>query len=229
MACRRDTVRCQGTNQCCCNNLTDMLLFVAEFMRKHEFQYWLAYGTLIGCVRDKTLIPWDEDIDLGITLNTAIVMLMCMNEFLNEDYGYKVSLHPETGKVCTIGIFCSLKNSLHIDLDVFEPQQDFHIDKVARSIEFPGCYFPWRCIENMGEGELSGGTLDKHKFPIPSEPEIFLNNFYGNDWRTPKIKKWIKERILKDPHLAGSMRVKIENMPVYKYEPGRSRGTVEHE
>ncbi len=229
MACRRDTVRCTGTNQCCRNNLTDMLLFIDEFMKRHEFQYWLAYGTLIGCVRDKAVIPWDEDIDLGITLNTAIVLARHMNEFVKAGYNYKISLHPDTGQVLSISIFCSITNSLHVDMDVFQPVQDFHSDKVVQSIEFPGCYFPWRCIEPVGEGELSGGTLDKHKFPIPTEPQIFLDNFYGKDWRTPKIKQWIKERLLKDPMLSGSMRVKIENMPEYRYEAGRLRGKIEHE
>lgn len=229
MPCTRETERCSGTNQCCRNNLTELLLFVDEFMKRHEFQYWLAYGTLLGCVRDKTLIPWDEDIDLGITLNTSVVLLRYMSEFLKVGYSYKVSIHPNTGRILCITIFCSLINALHVDLDVFEPCQDFHMGKIARSIPFPGSFFPWRCIEPVGEGELSGGTLDKHKFPIPTEPEIFLDNFYGNDWRTPKIKKWIKERLLNDVLLEKSLQLTLENMPVYEFELGRTRGTVEHE
>ncbi|MDD3876068.1 MAG: LicD family protein [Bacteroidales bacterium] len=28
--------------------------------------YWIEYGTLLGAVRDKTIIPWDSEFDMGI-------------------------------------------------------------------------------------------------------------------------------------------------------------------
>ncbi len=36
-----------------------------EVLNKLKINYWLCHGTLLGVIRDKSLIPWDNDIDIG--------------------------------------------------------------------------------------------------------------------------------------------------------------------
>ena len=42
----------------------DLLLEFDKFCREHELQYYLAYGTLLGAIRHKGFIPWDDDVDV---------------------------------------------------------------------------------------------------------------------------------------------------------------------
>ena len=39
---------------------------IKKILDKHEVEYWLDEGTLLGAVREKKFIAWDHDIDLSI-------------------------------------------------------------------------------------------------------------------------------------------------------------------
>lgn len=48
------------------NHLRTLLVVTAEVFRRHEIVYWLDYGTMLGAIREKGIIGWEYDNDIGI-------------------------------------------------------------------------------------------------------------------------------------------------------------------
>lgn len=65
----------------------DILNSIDVFCRKNNIKYSLAYGTLLGAIRHKGFIPWDDDIDIAMTRSNYERFI---TEFYDESNTYKI-------------------------------------------------------------------------------------------------------------------------------------------
>ena len=74
----------------------DILDAFDAFCQKNELRYMLAYGTLLGAVRHKGFIPWDDDIDLYMPIEDYRKMADILNQKQNNGFfseRYRVAGH----------------------------------------------------------------------------------------------------------------------------------------
>ena len=71
--------------------MLDMLIEFDALCKKHQLQYWLDSGTLLGAVRHQGFIPWDDDIDLSMPIEDYNKFLNIATSELSNDIFFQTS------------------------------------------------------------------------------------------------------------------------------------------
>lgn len=77
----RDDFYIEPMMKCAWAAYLEVLEVIREVCEKHNIKYFAAYGTLLGAVRHKGFIPWDDDVDIMM---------------LREDYEHFWSVAPSS-------------------------------------------------------------------------------------------------------------------------------------
>lgn len=64
----------------------DTLHYVKTVCEDNDVDYYIAYGTLLGAVRHKGFIPWDDDVDIIMDRDNFIKLLDVMKNDSQERY-----------------------------------------------------------------------------------------------------------------------------------------------
>ena len=106
----------------------DLLFKFDEVCRKHNINYSLAYGSLLGIVRHKGIIPWDDDIDVFMLREDYEVLKTLKDEFSapyflqipgEDDYLYSYAKVRNSNTTALSYAFRYSRFNQGIPLDIF--------------------------------------------------------------------------------------------------------------
>ena len=66
--------------------MLDILKAIDKICKKHDIQYFLAAGSLLGAVRHKGFIPWDDDVDLYMKVDDYFKFIEVCKKELSDEY-----------------------------------------------------------------------------------------------------------------------------------------------
>ncbi|MDR2667589.1 MAG: LicD family protein [Puniceicoccales bacterium] len=96
----------------------------SDLCERHGLRFWIDSGTLLGAVRHRGFIPWDDDIDV-VMLEDDYDRLYAMARDPNSEFSRALAEDGFVSKWCAIGQIYHKKMRLQIDIFPW----DFHCEK----------------------------------------------------------------------------------------------------
>lgn len=183
------------------------LLKIFDYIcKKHDIDYWLDYGTLLGAIRQKGFIPWDNDIDIGMLradyelfLEKGVKELPRDIFFQNGDTDPgmasfsrlvearlrdRYSNYLDTRKV--MGNSINWHNGIQLDFFVYD-QDPIYGNAISNSFERnlnnSRIHLLIDEIEMLDEAYFEGNL-----YPVPAGSHTYLQRCYGDYMELPPEK-----------------------------------------
>lgn len=165
-------------NSCTPDDAASILSLTDKLFSECGINYFIAFGTLLGAVREGDFINGDEDVDI-VTVDEQ--RLYESLPYLAENGLFVNRIFPEE-----LYSFHLKERRGHIDVYVLK-----NIIKPSLFakyyIRLCGHIQPKRYFSNIvNDGKY---TLRGHAYPYPDHPEKVLVQWYGHSWRIPQDKQ----------------------------------------
>ena len=142
---------------------------ISDLLELEKIQYWLDGGTLLGVVRDNKLIDGDIDIDIGILIEDAEVLYLCL---LNSQYNICYFYEDSKSNKCIIR---AEKYNVGVDFEIFKNNGKCYYRDSPRPLP--------RNIKNINSNQLA---VIRYEFDNDLINNLVHINFFGVRLMIPK-------------------------------------------
>lgn len=157
-------------------DMENILNLSAKLLEDCGISFMLAFGTLLGAVREGYFIKNDDDVDIIVTdeekLFNSLPYLWEHGLYINRIFNTALyTFHAE-------GI------NGHIDMYILRPIDNWFYKNWCVCIR--EYYTPKRFFQGINKDNYYIGN---NPYPCPQNPEKLLAWWYGKSWRVPQSKK----------------------------------------
>jgi hypothetical protein len=145
-----------------------------DIMMSNNYRYFIAFGTLLGLIREGDILKHDKDLDIGIlgkvnleevkySLLESGKFILSERSFFQNNNNLFTVVHVESKLALDVFNFLETENNnLKVSLD-----QDIDFEWIFDQI----------LIDRIKFKDFEINSI--------KEPEIFLNKIYGSNWKIP--------------------------------------------
>jgi len=210
MSCTKNTPRCELgclLRRCCYEHIKETFFYTIDLLTKHKIHHWMDNGTLLGALRHKDVIPWDNDCDVGILAKDREKFLSLEKEVNSDGFWFyhysdymKEIRYSKKNRCNTDIIFHWVKPAYEHKLwwereppagksnlpEDYPPLLEEHIKDNIPIItsKLWGCQInhttdiPYWFIKKLEKREFAGKMIN-----CPRHPKKFIQFRYGDNWR----------------------------------------------
>ena len=171
--------------------LYQMLYDVTKLLKKHNVENWICGGTLLGAVRNKGLIPWDDDLDIEIIEED--IYKIKTDKFKKElkkkgyhmvkyRFGFKIFLRNGGKKI-------NKYRWTYPYMDIFVSRIEGNSTKLVIDGGTPD-YWKKCVFKKKDLYPLKKYKFGEYKVLGPNNPKGYLDGCYGKDWNEVKYQEW---------------------------------------
>ncbi len=179
-------------------NITDK---IHNICIKHNIEYSLFWGTMLGAVRHKGFIPWDDDLDIVMTMENYLKFKNIINQEYNKElliFDYKNKIwNKAINKIFLKTNDFNFKTSIFVDIFVISPAP-LSLKKVNKNFRKMAFYWNlsdhkfkfisnmfYKKIANNIENIISKKEDNYTHFYFPSDPYAFKKHqskMFDREW-----------------------------------------------
>lgn len=156
-----------------------LLALFDKVCKKHNLVYWLSYGTLLGAVRHKGFIPWDDDMDVAMPRSDFNRLQKILEEELTP-MGFTVSDFNKPS--CLIGLgYKHLQTGTWVDIfpvDIYDSSQS--LDGVYYDLEPKINAYKQYYLNNMENADSA--TIDAFRDKMFEQTGSYTILYHGLEY-----------------------------------------------